>query len=231
MSRPDALPSQLAARLCARVDRGCRGRERHATNGSVGAGGRGDQRELGADNSRGAEATQRQYTEANSSRDGRSHRPDHTGAPELIAECVEAASTPRRQGILRTTTPARSNKVGASSGCAATTHGGGRWRGWPRRPLGSCQCTRVDREGREGTQEPRKAANRAGGQAGSPAHGGYIRGELRLHSGGVRRRTAAGPTVWSLGARRCLGNGGWRRLGDARAAAAASVRLCFIVQR
>ena len=175
--------------------------------------------------------TQRQYVEANNNRDGRSDRSDSADAPASIAEGVEATNTPRRRGILRTAAPARSNKVGASSGCAATAHGGGRWRGRPRRPLGPRRCARVDREGREGTQEPRPAADRAEGRAGSPAHGGYVRGELRLHSGGMRRRTVAGPSARSLGARRCAGDGGWRRWGDAGAAAAASVRRGFIVRR
>ena len=73
--------------------------------------------------------TQRQYTEANNNRDGRSDRLDHTGVPALIAEGVQATNTPRCRDILRTATPAQSNTVGASSGCAATTHGGGRLRG------------------------------------------------------------------------------------------------------
>ena len=129
ISRPGALPSQLAALPRACVDWGGRGRDRRAANGSVGVGGRGHERQLGAGKSRGAEATQRQYTGANDDRDGRSDRSDHAGAPASIAEGAEATNTPRRRGILQTATPARSNKVGASSGCAATTHGSGRWRG------------------------------------------------------------------------------------------------------
>ena len=163
--------------------------------------------------------TQRQYVEANNNRDGRSDRSDHADAPASIAEGVEATNTPRRRGILRTAAPARSNKVGASSGCAATAHGGGRWRGRPRRPLGPRQCARVDREGARGDTGATTGRDRAGGRAGSPAHGGYVWGELRLHSGGVRRRTVAGPTARSLGARRCAGCAGWRR-GDGTGAAA-----------
>ena len=73
--------------------------------------------------------TRRQYKEANNNRDSRSDCLDHAAAPALIAEGMEATNTPRRRDILRTATPAQSNKVGASSGCAATTHGGGQWRG------------------------------------------------------------------------------------------------------
>ena len=112
-------------------DKGGCGRDRRAVNGSVGAGGRGHQRQLGAGKTRGAEVTQRQHAEANDDRDGRSDRSDHAGAPALIAEGVEATDTPRRRDILQTAAPARSNKAGASSGCAATVHGGGRWRGQP----------------------------------------------------------------------------------------------------
>ena len=74
--------------------------------------GGGNQRQLGAEKSRGAEATQRQYTELNDNRDSRLNCRDQTVAPASITEGVEIVNTPRRRGVLRAATRHGATKLG-----------------------------------------------------------------------------------------------------------------------
>ena len=162
---------------------------------------RGHQRQLGAGKSRGAEATQRQYTEANDDRDVRSDRRDHMGAPTLITEGVEATDTPQCRGILRAATSAgaRRNKVGRDLAAHQQRMMADDGRGRPRRPLGPHRCAGVDRGGRGGTHELQPTADGAGGRTGSSAHGGSVWGELMLHSSSTMRRTMAGLAAQVVG--------------------------------
>ena len=112
----------------------------------------GYQRQLGAGKLRAAEATQRQYTKANDNGDDHSDRREHAGAHVSITEGVKATNKPRRRGVIQVATPAQSNKVRVSSGCATATHDGGQWR--EHRPLEPRRCARINRGGQGETHKP-----------------------------------------------------------------------------